>query len=100
MIANIIRISPPKAQRAPRACNGLRSRSKNFIEGGIIESFGTDGDFNVGISNNKKLEEFITEKRKSGVYISVLGFGTGNLKDDKLEIITKTATVNTPTLTR
>lgn len=47
----------------------------------------TDGDFNVGVSNNKDLEELIEEKRKSGVFLSVLGFGYGNYKDSKLEIL-------------
>jgi Ca-activated chloride channel family protein len=47
----------------------------------------TDGDFNVGASSDKKMEELIVDKRKSGVYLSVLGFGYGNYKDDKLEIL-------------
>ncbi len=47
----------------------------------------TDGDFNVGRSSNKAMEELIEEKRKSGVFLSVLGFGYGNYKDDKLEIL-------------
>jgi Ca-activated chloride channel family protein len=45
----------------------------------------TDGDFNVGISDNSGVFELIEKHRKSGVFLSVLGFGTGNLKDDKLE---------------
>ncbi|CAM1344493.1 vWA domain-containing protein [Tenacibaculum amylolyticum] len=47
----------------------------------------TDGDFNVGRSSNKAMEELIVEKRKTGVFLSVLGFGYGNYKDDKLEIL-------------
>ncbi|TCP26910.1 Ca-activated chloride channel family protein [Tenacibaculum skagerrakense] len=47
----------------------------------------TDGDFNVGRSSNKEMEKLIEEKRKSGVFLSVLGFGYGNYKDDKLEIL-------------
>jgi Ca-activated chloride channel family protein len=47
----------------------------------------TDGDFNVGLSNDKEMEDLITEKRKSGVFLSVLGFGMGNYKDSKLEIL-------------
>ncbi len=47
----------------------------------------TDGDFNVGASSNKAMEELIEEKRKSGVFLSVLGFGMGNYKDSKLEIL-------------
>ncbi|TYB73086.1 DUF3520 domain-containing protein [Bizionia saleffrena] len=47
----------------------------------------TDGDFNVGASSNLAMEELITEKRKTGVFLSVLGFGMGNYKDDKLELL-------------
>jgi len=61
---------------------------KNFINGGnnrII--LATDGDFNVGVSSNGGMERLIEEKRELGVFITVLGFGMGNLKDDKMEII-------------
>jgi Ca-activated chloride channel family protein len=47
----------------------------------------TDGDFNVGITEEGELESFITEKAKSGVFLTVLGFGTGNLQDSKAEIL-------------
>jgi len=47
----------------------------------------TDGDFNVGISSDKSIEDLVTEERESGVNISVLGFGMGNLKDSKMETI-------------
>ncbi len=47
----------------------------------------TDGDFNVGVSDNKSLEKLIEEKRKDGIFLTVLGFGMGNLKDAKLEIL-------------
>ena len=42
---------------------------------------GTDGDFNVGITDTKELERFITAKRKTGIYLSILGVGVGNLND-------------------
>lgn len=45
----------------------------------------TDGDLNIGISEPDELEALVEEKRKSGVYLSVLGFGTGNLKDNNME---------------
>lgn len=45
----------------------------------------TDGDFNVGTRSDGDLVRMIEEKRKSGVYLTVLGFGTGNLKDAKME---------------
>ncbi len=60
----------------------------NFIEGGnnrIIMA--TDGDLNVGISSVDELEDFVEEKKNEGIFLSVLGFGDGNYKDDKLETI-------------
>ena len=63
---------------------------KNFIEGGnnrIILC--TDGDFNVGVSSDKGLESLIEEKRKTGVYLTVLGYGMGNYKDSKLQILSQ-----------
>jgi Ca-activated chloride channel family protein len=41
----------------------------------------TDGDFNVGISDPRQLEKFIADKRKTGIYLSIFGVGTGNLND-------------------
>lgn len=61
---------------------------QNFIPNGnnrII--IGTDGDFNVGISSTDELIKMIEDKRKSGVYITVLGVGTGNLNDHMMEQI-------------
>lgn len=58
----------------------------NFIDGGnnrIIMA--TDGDLNVGISDPDELEKFIEKKKESGIFLSVLGFGDGNYKDDRLE---------------
>ena len=58
----------------------------NFMKDGnnrII--LATDGDFNVGTSNVKDLISLIEEKRKSGVYLSTLGFGTGNINDETME---------------
>ena len=49
----------------------------------------TDGDFNVGLSSVEELADFIGEKRQSGVYLSTLGFGTDNLKDDIMETLSK-----------
>lgn len=45
----------------------------------------TDGDFNVGVTNQSDLVDLIERKRKSGIYLTVLGFGMGNYKDDKME---------------
>lgn len=47
----------------------------------------TDGDFNVGISSEGELESLIEEKREQDIFLSVLGFGIGNYKDNKMEIL-------------
>ncbi|MDR3234666.1 MAG: von Willebrand factor type A domain-containing protein [Planctomycetaceae bacterium] len=47
----------------------------------------TDGDFNVGETNNKTLEEMIGDEAKSGVFLTILGFGMGNYKDDRLKTL-------------
>lgn len=47
----------------------------------------TDGDFNVGISSNAAMEELVENERESGIFMTVLGFGMGNYKDDRMEII-------------
>lgn len=47
----------------------------------------TDGDFNVGLSSHSDLEQLIERKRNAGVYLTVLGFGTGNYKDSKMELL-------------
>ena len=61
---------------------------KNFKKNGNNRVIlATDGDFNVGASSNMAMEELIIEKRKSGVFLSALGFGMGNYKDSKLEIL-------------
>jgi Ca-activated chloride channel family protein len=57
-----------------------------FIEGGNNRVIlATDGDFNVGVTTQVGLQQLICEKRESGVYFSVFGFGSGNLKSDKME---------------
>ena len=60
----------------------------NFIAGGINRVIlATDGDFNVGVTNQSDLIQMIEEKAKSGVFLSVLGFGVGNYKDSTIEKI-------------
>jgi Ca-activated chloride channel family protein len=61
--------------------------ARNFIKGGTNRVIlATDGDFNVGVSSEAELERLIEEKRtKSRVFLSVLGFGEGNLQDAKME---------------
>lgn len=63
-----------------------RIAGENFVKNGnnrII--LATDGDFNVGASSNAEMERLIEQKRKNGVFLSVLGFGMGNYKDAKMQ---------------
>jgi Ca-activated chloride channel family protein len=62
--------------------------NENFIKGGnnrII--LATDGDFNIGESSNSAMEDLVSQQRDKGVMMTVLGFGMGNYKDDRMEII-------------
>ncbi|MBO9201793.1 MULTISPECIES: vWA domain-containing protein [Niastella] len=59
---------------------------ENFIKGGnnrII--LATDGDFNIGASSDDELVTMIEKERKSGIFLSVLGYGMGNYKDNKMQ---------------
>ncbi len=59
-----------------------------FIKGGVNRVIlCTDGDFNVGVSSPEELEKLIKHKAKTGVFLSVLGFGSGNLKDRTMETL-------------
>lgn len=71
---------------------GLRlayaTAKEHFVKGGnnrII--LATDGDFNVGVSSNAEMERLVEQERNNGIFVTVLGFGMGNYKDDKMEII-------------
>jgi Ca-activated chloride channel family protein len=56
---------------------------KHFRKGGVNRVLlATDGDFNVGIDSTDELKGFVERKRKSGVMLSVLGFGQGNYRDE------------------
>ncbi|MBC8053632.1 MAG: von Willebrand factor type A domain-containing protein [Sphingobacteriaceae bacterium] len=61
---------------------------ENFVKGGnnrvILAS---DGDFNIGVSSDGEMQRLIEEKRESGVFLTVLGYGMGNYKDSKMETI-------------
>ncbi len=62
--------------------------AKHFQKEGINRVIlATDGDFNVGASSDAAMMKLITEKAKSGVFLSVLGYGMGNTKDSKMEIL-------------
>ncbi len=57
-----------------------------FIDGGVNRVIlCTDGDFNVGVTDNGQLVKLIEEQRKSKVFLTILGFGMGNYKDDRLK---------------
>jgi len=61
-----------------------------FIKGGSNRVIlATDGDFNVGLTSEKALDELITKERQSGVFLTCLGVGMGNFKDSKLETLAK-----------
>jgi len=65
-----------------------RLAEKNYIQGGnnrIIMA--SDGDLNVGITSASDLHDYVSDKRQSGIYLSVLGFGEGNYKDNKMETL-------------
>jgi Ca-activated chloride channel homolog len=61
------------------------ARENSIKQGNNRVILATDGDFNVGVSSDGELVRLIEEKREQGVFLSVLGFGTGNLQDAKME---------------
>lgn len=61
---------------------------KNFINGGNNRVImGTDGDFNVGVTDTDSLLEMVQDYAKSGIYLTICGFGWGNLNDSMMETI-------------
>jgi Ca-activated chloride channel family protein len=65
-----------------------RVAEENFVEDGINRVIlATDGDFNMGVSSDGALQRMVEEKREGGTALTVLGFGTGNLKDNKMETL-------------
>lgn len=63
-----------------------RLAEQSFIKGGVNRVIlATDGDFNVGVTSQSELTDLITRKAKKGTFLTVLGFGMGNLKDSTLE---------------
>jgi len=62
--------------------------TENFIKNGNNRVIlATDGDFNVGSTSNSDMEKLIEEKRKTGVFLTCLGYGMGNYKDSKMETL-------------
>jgi Ca-activated chloride channel family protein len=65
-----------------------RVAREHFVKGGINRVIlATDGDFNVGVTSHDDLVRLIEHERASGVFLSVLGVGTGNLKDSTMEML-------------
>jgi Ca-activated chloride channel family protein len=61
---------------------------QNFVKDGVNRVIlATDGDFNVGVSSPEELKKLAEEKRKSGIFLSILGFGQGNLNDELMQSI-------------
>lgn len=61
---------------------------ENFVKNGNNRVIlATDGDFNVGVSDNSELQKLIEAKRQSGIFLTCLGFGMGNYKDNRLEML-------------
>jgi Ca-activated chloride channel family protein len=89
------------------AINDLSSGGSTNGEAGIVKAYeiaeanfkadgnnriiiASDGDLNVGIRDPEQLEKLVEDKRKSGVFLSVLGFGSGNFRDDNMSAIAQT----------
>jgi Ca-activated chloride channel family protein len=65
-----------------------RTAREGFIEGGVNRVvLATDGDFNLGTTNDSELLQLIEKDAKSGIFLTALGFGMGNFKDDRLELL-------------
>jgi Ca-activated chloride channel family protein len=65
-----------------------QTAQENFIPGGVNRVIlATDGDFNIGITNRGDLTRLIEEKSKTGIFLTILGFGMGNYKDSTLETL-------------
>jgi Ca-activated chloride channel family protein len=73
---------------------------RNHVDKGVNRVIlATDGDFNVGESSDAAMERLVEEKRRQGTFLTVLGFGTGNYQDAKMEKLADTGTATTRTWT-
>ena len=96
--------SGSKKEKIMKAVNSLEAQGSTNGEAGLKKAYqiaeeyyikggnnriimASDGDLNVGMSSSEELEAFVTKKKESGVFMSVLGFGTGNYKDKRMETI-------------
>ena len=93
-----------KAEMIQKAIDSLKAQGATNGEAGLKTAYqlaekyykpdgnnriilASDGDYNVGMSSVEEIEKFVSEKKKSGVFISVLGFGYGNYRDSIMETI-------------
>lgn len=68
---------------------------QHFDEAGVNRVIlATDGDFNVGISDPRELQDFVERKRQTGIYLSVLGFGEGNYNDELMQALAQNGNGN------
>ncbi len=68
---------------------------QSFIQDGVNRIIlATDGDFNVGIADPARLEDFVSEKRETDIYLSVLGFGRGNYHDEMMQKLSQAGNGN------
>ncbi|WP_105382380.1 VWA domain-containing protein [Neorhizobium alkalisoli] len=68
--------------------SAYRLARQSFIQGGVNRvMLATDGDFNVGVSSDEALKRLIERRRKDGIFLSVLGFGQGNLNDSLMQTL-------------
>jgi Ca-activated chloride channel family protein len=62
--------------------------ARHYIQGGVNRIvMASDGDLNVGMSSESELHDYVDRQRETGIYLSVLGFGSGNYKDNKMETL-------------
>ncbi len=91
-------------EKIEKAIDGLTSGGSTHASQGIVTAYklaeqvympggnnrvilASDGDFNVGVTSRDELQQLIDEKKESGIYLTVLGFGMGNYHDDTMEIL-------------
>lgn len=68
--------------------DAYKEATRSFLKHGVNRVIlATDGDFNVGITDPEELKRLIAEKAKSGIFLSVLGYGMGNTKDSTMEVL-------------
>jgi Ca-activated chloride channel family protein len=88
-----------RASGSTAGAEGLRQAyalaEANFQEGAVNRVIlATDGDFNVGHTENSTLEDYVSRKRETGIYLSILGFGRGNYKDDRMQVLAQAGNGN------